>query len=112
MWNILWSLELAIKDSVARIAMKDYCESNSKFYKFRDKLDWPRGSMMFATLFLEFWERFSAEEWTEFETMVTESMQEIDNGFFVQVQYFFSCGLHSIKNSFNHAKWAKNAKKP
>ena len=71
------------------IDMEDYCESNSKFYKFRDKLDWPRGSMMFATLFLEFWKRFSAEEWTEFETMVAQSMREMDNGFFVQVQYFF-----------------------
>ena len=71
------------------IDMEDYCESNPAFHKFRDKLDWPRGSMMFATLFLDFWKRFSAEEWTEFDTMVAESMREKDNGFFVQVEYFF-----------------------
>ena len=44
---------------------------------------------MFAELFLQFWHRFSDEEWTGFEQMMSQSMQEIDEGFYKQVQYFF-----------------------
>ena len=69
--------------------MQEYCEDNPSFHKFRNQLDWPRGSMMFANLFFEFWHRFSDQEWTDFEQMIGKSMREVDEGFFVQVQYFF-----------------------
>ena len=79
------------------IDMKEYCERNSAFHKFRAKLDWPRCSMMFATLFLEFWERFSAEEWTEFETMVAASMREIDDVFLCKFSIFSIVGSKTSK---------------
>ena len=40
----------------------------------------------------------TSDMWTEFEQMMSQSMQEINEGFYKQVQYFFNCGLQNIKN--------------
>ena len=68
--------------------MEEFCRENKQFHKFLPHLNADKGFMEFATIFLKFWERFTEEEWQEFDESVCNEMKNMDYGFFEQVQYF------------------------